>query len=207
MHTIKDIIVFAVCPVCGKGYRYRKEYFMKNKTCPSRECKGKYQEESVKTMRNLIGELFGDLEVIEFCWHDKHNHPIFLCKCDCGEFIDVPAYRLLNGSVKNCGCSEEKQKGIIPAKMVCPFQACPHHMLHEQIFQTKSEMVVNDFIREAGGCMLEISPEEEQAGMCGMRRGCSQEELAEVFGVYLFTVQSAEYKALKTLQERMENPL
>jgi DNA-directed RNA polymerase specialized sigma24 family protein len=40
-----------------------------------------------------------------------------------------------------------------------------------------------------------------------MRRGCSQEELAEVFGVYLFTVQSAEYKALKNLQKQIENPL
>jgi hypothetical protein len=32
-------IVRALCPICGKEYKYRKEYAMKNKTCPTRECK------------------------------------------------------------------------------------------------------------------------------------------------------------------------
>lgn len=45
-------IVTAICPICGKEYKYRKEYFMKNVTCPSRECKNKYQERQVT---NAIG--------------------------------------------------------------------------------------------------------------------------------------------------------
>jgi hypothetical protein len=40
-------IVHTVCPICGKPYKYRKEYWMKNQAC-SRECKDKYQTRQVE---------------------------------------------------------------------------------------------------------------------------------------------------------------
>ncbi len=44
-------IVTVLCPICGKEYRYRKEYFIKNMTCSSRKCKDKYQEGQIKDQK------------------------------------------------------------------------------------------------------------------------------------------------------------
>lgn len=30
--------------------------------------------------------------------------PMFLCKCDCGELVEVQARYLINGNTKSCGC-------------------------------------------------------------------------------------------------------
>ena len=197
------MIITAICPICGKEYKFREEYYMKNKTCPTRECKNKYQEENVKKRLDLVGRIFGRLEVIDFWGWDEHNHPVWVCACDCGnEVRTVKGYRLLDGSVKSCGCSEEKQNGIIPAKMVCPLRSCPHHML-QKIFKVKAEPVITNYVIEAGGCMCEITPEEEQDGLCGMRRSATQEEIAEIYQVWLNAVQTVENKAIKTLQKRI----
>ncbi len=42
-------IVWAVCPICGKIYRYRDIYFMKNMTCQSRECRKAFLSKKEET--------------------------------------------------------------------------------------------------------------------------------------------------------------
>ncbi len=89
------------------------------------------------------------------------------------------------------------------AKKVCFYTDCPHSMLR-QIFRCKADPDVTPYVEEAGACMCEITPEEERAGFPGMRRGATQEEIAEIYGVWLNAVQTAENKAIKKLQKRLK---
>ena len=52
-------IIKAICPICGKEYRYRDIYFMKNYTCPSRDCKEKFQNIKTKIDRKLSSVIEG----------------------------------------------------------------------------------------------------------------------------------------------------
>ena len=47
----------------------------------------------------MIGEKFGKLTVVSKA--DKG----FNCLCECGNYKDVPAYRLRDGNTRSCGCS------------------------------------------------------------------------------------------------------
>lgn len=57
---------------------------------------------------NLIGKKFGMLEVIdEIITKDKNGHHHYLCKCDCGNVIEVLGVNLLYDQTKSCGCFRE----------------------------------------------------------------------------------------------------
>lgn len=49
------------------------------------------------------------LEILEFV-KTKNNRSIWLCKCDCGTFKELPAYRVKNGIIKSCGCIRNDKK-------------------------------------------------------------------------------------------------
>lgn len=53
---------------------------------------------------NLIGKRFGRLLVIEKCEERKNGCIVWKCKCDCGNFKNVPSTYLLNGLTRSCGC-------------------------------------------------------------------------------------------------------
>lgn len=53
---------------------------------------------------NLAGQRFGKLLVIERAPNQGRN-AVWLCRCDCGEFKVVPAYRLKSGETASCGCA------------------------------------------------------------------------------------------------------
>lgn len=53
---------------------------------------------------NLAGQRFGKLLVIERA-PNLGKYTAWLCKCDCGEFKVVPAYRLKSGQTASCGCA------------------------------------------------------------------------------------------------------
>jgi hypothetical protein len=52
--TSSSVLVTAICPICGKEYRYRDIYFMKNRTCPSRECKEAFLNKKENKMKKLL---------------------------------------------------------------------------------------------------------------------------------------------------------
>lgn len=63
--------------------------------------------------RDLLGQRFGKLEVIEFDGYKKekyHNVAYWKCKCDCGNTKSIQASRLLQGISKTCGCSKYSHK-------------------------------------------------------------------------------------------------
>lgn len=48
---------------------------------------------------------FGKLTAIKRVGTDKHRNSLWLCVCECGNKIVVPAYSLRNGHTKSCGCT------------------------------------------------------------------------------------------------------
>jgi len=57
-----------------------------------------------------IGDKFNNLTVIERLANQK-QHPMFLCRCDCGKTRKVLGQNLKSGRVKDCGCiSQEIRK-------------------------------------------------------------------------------------------------
>ena len=66
---------------------------------------------------DLTGQRFGKLTVISKA-EIKDDLRHWKCKCDCGNYIDVPATRLKRGITKSCGClkvdrGREKTKNLI----------------------------------------------------------------------------------------------
>ena len=53
--------------------------------------------------KDLIGQKFGRLTVIEKTGESKHRSPLWKCKCDCGKICIVSA-KNLGKSVSSCGC-------------------------------------------------------------------------------------------------------
>ena len=79
-----------------------------------------------KKIKNITGQKFNNLTVIEF---DKTNHngaSVWKCRCDCGKIISVTSNHLQRGQTKSCGCltavkSYEqafKDKGLMPLEEI-----------------------------------------------------------------------------------------
>lgn len=58
----------------------------------------------MSTVKDLSGQRFGRLTVIERAGSDKYKHVIWKCRCDCGEVRAVCSGNLLRGLTKSCGC-------------------------------------------------------------------------------------------------------
>lgn len=56
--------------------------------------------------KDITGNTYGKLTVLSKTDEvDKNNGSIiWKCKCECGSYKNVPAYELLRGSVRSCGC-------------------------------------------------------------------------------------------------------
>lgn len=55
--------------------------------------------------RDLTGERFGKLVALEESGRNVRKEILWLCRCDCGKELLVPAYSLTSGNTKSCGCS------------------------------------------------------------------------------------------------------
>ena len=54
--------------------------------------------------KNLSGQRFGRLLVIERMQNNKHGKSQWRCRCDCGNEVVVVAGNLLSGNTTSCGC-------------------------------------------------------------------------------------------------------
>lgn len=52
----------------------------------------------------LVGKRFGKLVVEERTNERINNSIVWKCKCDCGNYKNVPTHLLTNGHTKSCGC-------------------------------------------------------------------------------------------------------
>ena len=53
---------------------------------------------------DIIGKKFGRLEPLYESSKDTKNRQKWMCKCDCGNLVEVSKYKLLAGVKKSCGC-------------------------------------------------------------------------------------------------------
>lgn len=63
---------------------------------------------SVRAEQSLVGQRFGNLEVIEFTQRNESGKLMYKCKCDCGNEIEVIGQNLKNGNTKSCGCYRKR---------------------------------------------------------------------------------------------------
>lgn len=61
-------------------------------------------------MNNLRGKRFGRLMVISDIGRANDRHVLWMCRCDCGNTVNVSSRDLITGHTKSCGCL---QKDII----------------------------------------------------------------------------------------------
>ena len=55
-------------------------------------------------VKNVIGQRFGRLTVLEQSSKRRNRHVYWICKCDCGNICEVCSAELLNGNTQSCGC-------------------------------------------------------------------------------------------------------
>lgn len=53
---------------------------------------------------DLTDKKFGNLLVLEDSGKRKSRRPIWKCRCDCGNDVEILGKYLLNGDTKSCGC-------------------------------------------------------------------------------------------------------
>jgi hypothetical protein len=53
---------------------------------------------------DLLGKVFGDLEVIAAAPSTGDGQARWRCRCDCGREVEVDARYLKCGTTKSCGC-------------------------------------------------------------------------------------------------------
>ena len=70
--------------------------------------KQKEQEEKEKIKKDkknyLVGKRFGKLVVVERTDKKINRSIVWKCKCDCGNYKEVPTHLLQNGHTRSCGC-------------------------------------------------------------------------------------------------------
>ena len=57
----------------------------------------------------ILGKKFNKLTVIKICGRDKYYHKLFLCRCECGNYINCTIHRLINNNTKSCGCLRDEK--------------------------------------------------------------------------------------------------
>lgn len=57
----------------------------------------------MQDVKNLIGLRFGKLTVVKKC-ESKNRRSMWLCKCDCGNEVELSRNHLSTGNTKSCGC-------------------------------------------------------------------------------------------------------
>ena len=60
--------------------------------------------------RDLTGAKFGKLLVLRYGGCSKHGAK-WVCRCDCGNIVEVYGKSLRCGNTKTCGCSKKKKGG------------------------------------------------------------------------------------------------
>jgi len=60
-------------------------------------------------MVNLKGQKFGRLIAIEALAKREFRGVVWLCKCDCGSYVEVVSNKLRQGNTKSCGCLNKER--------------------------------------------------------------------------------------------------
>src|SRR4029078_11465438 len=57
-----------------------------------------------RRVRDLTGQTFGHLTVLEYVGNNKHRMAVWKCRCDCGKEMQTLRGTLVTGNTISCGC-------------------------------------------------------------------------------------------------------
>ena len=93
---------------CGNVKIARGSDLRKGKiTACGSNCKLKYLRNG--NFKDLTGQKFGRLTVLNFKEINNNHKSVWHCKCDCGNECDVIGAQIVNGSIQSCGCLHREQ--------------------------------------------------------------------------------------------------
>ena len=70
----------------------------------NRSCGYMIQDAAKRRIKDITGMRFGSLVVLRRSDHRIRGKVSWLCKCDCGKYIDAIGSALRSGNTKSCGC-------------------------------------------------------------------------------------------------------
>lgn len=76
----------------------------------------KHRDPNTYFFRDLKGQKFGHLTVIEQAGRNKHRSILWRCICDCGNEKIYPSGKLISGRATNCGCKTTEIKSMKASK-------------------------------------------------------------------------------------------
>ena len=62
----------------------------------------------MSNLKDLTGQTFGRLTVIERAENNKYNQARWKCSCECGNITIVQSANLIKGTTKSCGCLKKE---------------------------------------------------------------------------------------------------
>lgn len=74
----------------------------------AKSCGCYIKEITAKKVKNLEGNRFGRLIVVSRARNNKKGHPMWVCKCDCGQQTVVLGRSLRTGHTQSCGCIQKE---------------------------------------------------------------------------------------------------
>lgn len=93
----------------------------------------------MSALKNLVGQRFGRLLVLERVGSSKYKEAIWKCRCDCGNEINVVAGELKKGSTRSCGCLKKEVASKLMKKLVQ--DNVTHGMSGTPVYRTWASML------------------------------------------------------------------
>ncbi len=91
-------------------------------------------------LKDITGNRFGRLIAVRATNKRKHMKVIWLCECDCGNYVEVVRGSLSSGNTKSCGCYDfERRKSNKYAKNLKSGEASFNGLLYDYRRRAKSK--------------------------------------------------------------------
>lgn len=121
----------------------------------------KLQQNKIK---DITGQKFGRLKVLYFTKNIKTRGAYFMCKCDCGNEIEVKATNLRNGNTKSCGCLKRekikapkyKKHGLYGTRLYRIYQGMKNRCYYngdkykKHLYQDRNIIVCDEWLGDNG---------------------------------------------------------
>jgi len=76
-----------------------------------------------RKVTDLTGRKFGMLTALRYTETKKYgggNYAYWICRCDCGNEVELPSCNLTGGAKTNCGCKRYDRKNPKPRPVLKP---------------------------------------------------------------------------------------
>ena len=114
----KDNKTVWVCQCdCGNTKIVRgKDLRRGNNTTCGVGCKLRYLRNN--RFKDLTGQKFGHLTVLTFKEINEKHQSVLHCLCDCGKECDIIGCRMIEGTIKSCGCLRSVNEELIEEYLI-----------------------------------------------------------------------------------------